>query len=112
MTTRPTGGATFHPKESKIGTCRGSRNVSRTSDEHAGRHLGVVAGFAAQAVGEVERYYEEAARLYNVCRSRGVECGPVDLLICAVAVRRNWTVLANDANLHRCLEVARPVESG
>jgi len=32
--------------------------------------------------------YEEAARLYNVCRSQGIECGPVDILICAVAVRR------------------------
>jgi predicted nucleic acid-binding protein len=49
--------------------------------------------------------YEEAAKLYNVCRSRGVECGPVDMLICAVASRRRWTVLANDATLTRCLEV-------
>ena len=31
--------------------------------------------------------YEEAARLYNLCRSRGVECGPVDILICALAWR-------------------------
>jgi predicted nucleic acid-binding protein len=49
--------------------------------------------------------YEEAARLYNVCRSRGVECGPVDILICAVAARRKWKVLANDAALNKCLEV-------
>jgi predicted nucleic acid-binding protein len=41
--------------------------------------------------------YEEAARLYNACRSRGVECGPVDILICAVASRREWTVLANES---------------
>ena len=44
--------------------------------------------------------YEEAARLYNVCRTQGVECGPVDILICAVAVRRKWSVLANDARLN------------
>ncbi|MGA7463498.1 MAG: PIN domain-containing protein [Candidatus Korobacteraceae bacterium] len=49
--------------------------------------------------------YEEAARLYNICRSRGVECGPVDMLICAVAVRRKWRVLANDAGLNKCLEI-------
>ena len=49
--------------------------------------------------------YEEAARLYNVCRSRGVECGPVDILICAVAVRRRWKVLASDRSLNKCLEV-------
>jgi predicted nucleic acid-binding protein len=48
--------------------------------------------------------YEEAARLYNVCRSRGVECGPVDILICAVAVRRKWKVLAQDGGLNKCLE--------
>ena len=51
--------------------------------------------------------YEEAARLYNVCRSRGVECGPVDILICAVAARRKWKVLANDAGLNQCLEVLK-----
>lgn len=50
--------------------------------------------------------YEEAARLYNMCRSRGMECGPVDMLICAVAVRRKWRVLANDAGLNKCLEIA------
>lgn len=49
--------------------------------------------------------YEEAARLYNLCRSRGMECGPVDILICAVAWRRKWSVLANDAMMNRCLRV-------
>ena len=49
--------------------------------------------------------YEEVARMYNICRSRGVECGPVDILICAVAVRRQWKVLANDAGLNNCLEI-------
>ena len=50
--------------------------------------------------------YEEAARLYNLCRSRGVECGPVDILICAVAVRHKWSVLANDATLSKCMQIA------
>jgi hypothetical protein len=49
--------------------------------------------------------YEEAARLYNLCRNRGVECGPIDILICAVAVRHEWQVLANDAVLNKCMEV-------
>jgi predicted nucleic acid-binding protein len=56
--------------------------------------------------------YEEAARLYNLCRSRGVECGPVDILICAVAARRGWKVLAHDASRNRCLEIVSPPESG
>ena len=51
------------------------------------------------------RDYEEAARLYNLCRSNGAQCGPVDILICAVAVRRKWSVLANDARLNQCLEI-------
>ena len=49
--------------------------------------------------------YEEAARFHNICRSRGVQCGPIDILICAVAVRRKWNVLANDARLNQCLQI-------
>ena len=49
--------------------------------------------------------YEDAARSYNLCRSHGMECGPVDILICTVAVRRKWTVLANDARLNQCLQI-------
>ncbi len=51
--------------------------------------------------------YEYAARLYNECRSRGCEAGPVDMLICAVALRRRWEVLSSDGALNRCLAVAR-----
>ena len=49
--------------------------------------------------------YEEAARGYNLCRTQGVQCGPVDMLICAVTARRKWSVLANDARLNRCLQI-------
>ncbi len=51
--------------------------------------------------------FEVAARLYNLCRSRGVECGPIDMLIFAVAVDRNWEILFLDAGLERCREVVR-----
>jgi predicted nucleic acid-binding protein len=51
--------------------------------------------------------YEEAARLYNLCRSRGVECGPMDILICAVAWRRKWDVLTSDSVMRRCREIVR-----
>jgi predicted nucleic acid-binding protein len=51
--------------------------------------------------------YEEAARLCNVCRSRGVGCGPTDMLICTVAIRRRWEVLSNDKGLDRCMEIVR-----
>jgi len=51
--------------------------------------------------------HEHAARLYNECRSQGFDVGPVDMLICAVAVRRNWQVLSNDSGLNHCLVVAK-----
>ena len=34
--------------------------------------------------------YVDAARLFNLCRSRGVECGRVDMLLCAVAALKHW----------------------
>lgn len=51
--------------------------------------------------------HEHTARLYNECRSRGFEVGPVDMLICAVATRRNWQVLSTDSGLNHCLAVAK-----
>ena len=51
--------------------------------------------------------YEDAARLYNLCRSRGVECGPVDILICSLAWRQKWDTLTSDAVMKRCMEVIR-----
>lgn len=54
--------------------------------------------------------HEHAARLYNACRSQGFDVGPVDVLICAVAVRRNWQILSSDSALQRCLDVARKIQ--
>jgi hypothetical protein len=53
-------------------------------------------------------HYEEAARLYNLCRSRGMECGPIDILLCAVAVERNWPILTYDNGLKRSIQALRP----
>lgn len=51
--------------------------------------------------------YVEAARLFNLCRNRGVKCGPVDMLICTVAARNRWDVLTHDQGLLRCVEALR-----
>jgi predicted nucleic acid-binding protein len=51
--------------------------------------------------------HEYAARVYNECRNQGVESGTVDILICAVAVRRGWEVLSGDGGLNRCLALAK-----
>jgi len=40
--------------------------------------------------------YEEAARANNQCRAKGVSVTAVDILLCAVAVRREWAVFAAD----------------
>ena len=48
-------------------------------------------------------HYEEAARLFNLCRKRGVECGAVDILLCAVAAKERWSLLTNDGGIQRCL---------
>jgi predicted nucleic acid-binding protein len=53
--------------------------------------------------------YVEAARLYNLCRDHGVECGSLDILICAVAVRNHYDILTSDAGLERCIAVLRGV---
>ncbi len=51
--------------------------------------------------------YEEAARLFNLCCSRGIECGSTDILICAVAVRKRYGILTTDGGLKRCIEVLK-----
>jgi predicted nucleic acid-binding protein len=52
-------------------------------------------------------HYEEAARLFNRCRSRGVQCGSVDMLLCSVATKERWSILTRDEGLKRCIEVLR-----
>ena len=47
--------------------------------------------------------YVEAARLYNLCRQRGVECGAVDMLLCALAYRNGWTILTRDGGMERSI---------
>lgn len=53
--------------------------------------------------------YIQAARHFNFCRDARVECGPVDILICAVASRLRYDILTSDKGLKRCLEVLRRI---
>jgi hypothetical protein len=52
-------------------------------------------------------HFEEAARLFNLCRSHGVQCGSTDILICAVAIQKRWAILTNDGGLKRCIDVLK-----
>ena len=45
--------------------------------------------------------YEEAARMHNLCRGRGIAGTAIDLLICAVAQRRGWHIFTTDRDFER-----------
>jgi predicted nucleic acid-binding protein len=42
--------------------------------------------------------FEHAAKCSNQCRARGVAHSPVDMLLCAVAIRRNWKLFTPDGD--------------
>lgn len=45
--------------------------------------------------------YEDAARMHNRCRARGVAGSAIDFLLCAVASRRNWQIFTTDHDFER-----------
>ena len=45
--------------------------------------------------------YEEAARMSNVCRRRGISGSSIDFLLCAVAFRRHWPIFTTDRDFDR-----------
>jgi predicted nucleic acid-binding protein len=45
--------------------------------------------------------YEEAARMHNLCRARGIAGSAIDFLICAVAQRRDWHIFTTDRDFER-----------
>jgi predicted nucleic acid-binding protein len=45
--------------------------------------------------------YEEAARIHNLCRARGIAGSAIDFLICAVAQRRDWHIFTTDRDFER-----------
>ncbi|MGA9526844.1 MAG: PIN domain-containing protein [Terriglobales bacterium] len=49
--------------------------------------------------------YEDAARMSNQCRNRGIAGSPVDFLICAAAHRRGWAILTNDRDFQNYAKV-------
>lgn len=45
--------------------------------------------------------YEEAARMSNLCRGRGIAGSAIDFLICSAAHRRKWEILTTDGDFIR-----------
>jgi predicted nucleic acid-binding protein len=56
-------------------------------------------GFADLAVSTPD--HEEAARLCNVCRRKGVQGSPTDFLICAVSLRYSAPIFTTDHDFAR-----------
>ena len=49
--------------------------------------------------------YEEAARMSNQCRARGISGSAVDFLICAAAQHHKWAIFTTDLDFHRYASV-------
>jgi predicted nucleic acid-binding protein len=45
--------------------------------------------------------YEEAARCSNICRAKGIATSPVDMIICASALKRDWSIFTPDQDFRR-----------
>ena len=72
---------------------------------HFSKTVGLLGPFLDEEVKSVD--YVDAARLYNLCQDNGIQCGPVDILICAVAARKHYRILTSDLALQRCIELLR-----
>jgi predicted nucleic acid-binding protein len=53
--------------------------------------------------------HEEAARMNDQCRSRGISGSAIDFLICALAHRRHWQIFTIDRDFHN-YAVALPLK--
>lgn len=49
--------------------------------------------------------YEEAAKAGNRCRTRGVVVSIVDILLCAVAIKREWAIFTTDPDFSNYAKV-------
>ena len=49
--------------------------------------------------------YEAAAKAGNDCRARGVAVSVSDILLCAIAISREWPVFSTDPDFKSCVRV-------
>jgi hypothetical protein len=57
--------------------------------------------------------YEDAAKAGNLCRAKGIIVSVVDALLCAIAMKRGWTIFATDPDFKNyatvlALKIHRP----
>jgi len=65
----------------------------KTSSQYEKLHT-VLRSFPDEPISTVD--YEAAAKAGNDCRARGVAVSVADILICAIAIARDWSIFAND----------------
>lgn len=49
--------------------------------------------------------YESAAKASNDCRTKGVVVSPVDILICAAALAREWNIFTTDPDFRNYAKI-------
>jgi predicted nucleic acid-binding protein len=49
--------------------------------------------------------HEEAAKAGNRCRGKGIVVSIVDILLCAVAIKREWTIFTTDPDFTNYVKV-------
>jgi predicted nucleic acid-binding protein len=59
---------------------------------------GVLRAFPDEKINSSD--HEEAARCYNRCRSKGIAASAIDMLICAVALRRSSGIFTTDPDFN------------
>jgi predicted nucleic acid-binding protein len=60
-----------------------------------------------------DKDHTTAATFFNTCRSQGIQGSPIDFLICAMSVRRNFSIYTTDPDFklyepHLPIELYRP----
>jgi predicted nucleic acid-binding protein len=58
------------------------------------RLRGILRGFPDEPIGTSD--YEAAAKASNDCRTKGIAVSVSDILICAIALARDWSIFAAD----------------
>jgi len=49
--------------------------------------------------------HEEAAEAGNRCRGKGIVVSIADILLCAVAIKREWAIFTTDPNFTNCVKL-------
>ena len=50
-------------------------------------------------------HYEEAAKAGNRCRGKGIVVSIVDILLCAIAIKREWAIFTTDPDFTNYVKV-------